>query len=107
KEIRLWSTGQTWRLFDLAAESVKRYGFPYLMFHRADLHSLLAHALMAHKRDAIHLACKVTGVEQHAGGVTVRFHDGSVAHGDVLIGADGVHSTVRHALFGADRPEFL
>src|SRR5215469_1424528 len=38
KEIRLWSTGQTWKLFDLGAESVERYGFPYMMFHRGDLH---------------------------------------------------------------------
>src|SRR5581483_12187437 len=31
KEIRLWSTGQTWKLFDLGAESVERYGAPYMM----------------------------------------------------------------------------
>ena len=107
KEIRLWSTGQTWKLFDLAAESVKRYGFPYLMFHRADLHGVLAEAVIARKRSAIHLGHKVVGVEQDAGGVTLRFADGGAARGNALIGADGVHSTVRHALFGADRPEFL
>ena len=39
KEIRLWSTGQTWKLFDLGAVSVERYGFPYMMFHRGDLHA--------------------------------------------------------------------
>ena len=38
KEIRIWNTGQTWKLFDLGAESVARYGYPYLMFHRGDLH---------------------------------------------------------------------
>src|SRR5437868_9997927 len=36
KEIRLWSTGQTWKLFDLGAISVERYGFPYVMFHRGE-----------------------------------------------------------------------
>ena len=41
KEIRLWSTGQTWKLFDLGAVSVERYGFPYMMFHRGDLHAVL------------------------------------------------------------------
>ena len=45
KEIRLWSTGQTWKLFDLATELVKRYGFPYPIFHRADLHGVLAEAV--------------------------------------------------------------
>src|SRR5947199_7889559 len=38
KEVRLWSTGQTWKLFDLGATSVQRYGFPYMMLHRGDLH---------------------------------------------------------------------
>jgi salicylate hydroxylase len=30
KRIRLWSSGRTWPLFDLGAESVARYGYPYL-----------------------------------------------------------------------------
>src|SRR6185369_2350829 len=34
KCIRLWNTGQEWRLFDLGRESVSRYGFPYLMLYR-------------------------------------------------------------------------
>ena len=42
KEIRLWSTGQTWKLFDLGAESVARYGFPYFTVYRPDLLSALA-----------------------------------------------------------------
>ena len=29
KEIRLWSTGQTWKLFDLGRTSVAKYGYPY------------------------------------------------------------------------------
>src|SRR5690554_3563907 len=36
KRIRLWSTGQTWPLFDLGSESVQRYGYPYLTVYRAD-----------------------------------------------------------------------
>src|SRR4051812_19774871 len=31
KEIRLWNTGQTWKLFDLGATSVAQYGYPYFM----------------------------------------------------------------------------
>jgi len=55
KEIRLWSTGQTWKLFDLAAESVKRYGYPYLMFHRGDLHRVLAQGVAVLKANAVRL----------------------------------------------------
>ena len=44
KQVRLWNTGQTWKLFDLGEASVQKYGFPYLMFHRADLHAVLLSA---------------------------------------------------------------
>src|SRR5580693_8862108 len=37
KEIRLWSSGETWPLFDLGATAVAEYGFPYLFVHRGDL----------------------------------------------------------------------
>src|SRR5436305_492493 len=55
KEIRLWNTGETWRLFDLGAESVVRYGAPYFMTHRADLHQTLIDAVRALATNAIHL----------------------------------------------------
>src|ERR1044072_7731632 len=55
KEIRLWSTGQTWKLFDLGAESVERYGYPYVMFHRGDLHAMLLNAIRSERPDAIKL----------------------------------------------------
>ena len=47
KEIRIWNTGQTWKLFDLGAESVARYGYPYFRFHRGDLHGILVEAVRA------------------------------------------------------------
>ncbi len=59
KEIRLWSTGQTWKLFDLGAESVERYGYPYVMFHRGDLHTMLLNAIRSARPDAIKLNRKM------------------------------------------------
>ena len=106
KEIRLWSTGQTWKLFDLGAESVERYGFPYMMFHRGDLHAALLDAIRRERPDAIHLNCKCTGIAQNEHSVTVQFEGGETATAPLAIGADGVQSRVRLAVFGADRPEF-
>lgn len=106
KELRLWNTGETWPMFDLGAESVQRYGFPYYMFHRADLHDVLAAAVRREKPDAIHLNAKATGCDPAGERPTLRFSDRPSVSCDVLVGADGVHSVVRQALFGPDQPQF-
>jgi salicylate hydroxylase len=104
KEVRLWSTGETWKLFDLGAESIARYGFPYITVYRPDLLGVLADAVRREKSDAIRLGMKVAGFSQGER-VTLRTDKGEL-EGDALIGADGVHSTIRQALFGADKPTF-
>ncbi len=104
KEVRMWNTGETWKLFDLGAESVERYGFPYFTVYRPDLLSALAEAVRREKPDAIHLRSKCTGFSQ---GKTVTLQlEKKQLRGDALIGADGVHSHIREALFGADKPSF-
>ena len=105
KEIRHWKTGETWKLFDLGPVSIERYGFPYFTVYRPDLLGVLADAVRKLKPDAIHLGARCTGLQQDDDGVTLEF-EGGKASGDALVGADGVHSRVRQALFGADRPEF-
>lgn len=106
KEVRLWSTGQTWKLFDLGAESVARYGFPYYLLYRPDLHGLLERHVRALKPDAIHLGAKAVSCVQHPDGVELIFEDGTSRKGTALIGADGVHSKIRHAVFGTSSAEF-
>jgi salicylate hydroxylase len=105
KEVRLWNTGQTWKLFDLGAESVARYGFPYFLVYRPDLLDILARAVSREKADAIHLGARCTALAQDGSRVLLRW-EGGEATGDALVGADGVHSRIRQALFGADAPEF-
>lgn len=106
KVVRLWNTGETWPLFDLGAESVRRYGFPYLMFHRADLHAALAGAVAAIDPGAVRLGARLVSLAEEGGGVRLDFADGRTARGDAVVGADGIHSVVRRHLFGADRPRF-
>jgi salicylate hydroxylase len=106
KEIRLWNTGETWKLFDLGAESVALYGYPYFTVYRPDLLQVLIDAVRAIKPDAVHLNARCESFEQDDNGVTLRFAGGPFARGDALIGADGVHSKIRQALFGKDQPEF-
>ena len=106
KEIRLWNSGETWKLFDLGAESVARYGAPYFMIHRADLHGVLIDAVRALKPDAIRLGARATGFDDDGRTVTLHLANGERVSGDALIGADGVRSRICNILAGDDRPEF-
>ena len=106
KEIRLWSTGEKWKLFDLGEESVDRYGFPYVFFHRADLHGILLNAVCRVKPNAVHLAMRCTALRQLGDEVILEFAGGNTLSASIVVGADGVHSVVRNALFGADYPQF-
>lgn len=107
KRVRLWNTGQAWPLFDLGAVSRERYGYPYFTLHRADLHAVLADGVRRRSPDAIRLGVKVDGHRQRDDGrVTVHAADGTTLVADLVIGADGVHSRTREALFGPDAPRF-
>jgi len=106
KEIRHWQTGETWKLFDLGPVSIERYGAPYFTVYRPDLLDVLARAVRRAKPDAIHLGARCRGFTQDDESATLQLENGATVRGDALIGADGVHSRTRQALFGADRPEF-
>ena len=106
KQVRLWSTGQTWKLFDLGAESVEKYGFPYYLIYRADLHALMERRVRALQPNAIKLGAKAIGFVQDAEGVEVELENGHRVRGDILIGADGVHSRIRGAMFGQANAQF-
>lgn len=106
KEIRLWNSGQSWKLFDLGTESVSRYGYPYYTVYRADLHKLLVDAVVACKADAIHLASRCVDVEQDGKRAVVRLENGASHTADVVIAADGVHSVIRSKLIAPDTPVF-
>jgi salicylate hydroxylase len=106
KEVRLWNTGRTWKLFDLGADATMRYGSPYFTVYRADLHLALAAAVRRAKPDAIHLNARCESFTQTDQSVTVRLESGEEVTGTALVGADGVHSRIRGTLFGQDSPTF-
>ncbi len=106
REIRHWSTGETWNWFELGTTSAERYGTPHVMLHRGDLHGILADAVLTLKPDALMLGKRCVAVTQSADRAAVHFDSGETVSGAFVIGADGIHSQVRACLFGADRPQF-
>ena len=89
-------------VFGEAAE--QRYGAPYLLGHRGDLHAALASAV---PDGVVRLDHKLTGLAQQAdGGVKLTFANGHTTTVDAVVAADGVHSLVKETLFGPSEPNF-
>lgn len=107
KEVRIWNSGQTFKLFDLGEDSVRRFGAPYWFVHRGDLNSVLRDAVLALKPDAIHTGARCLGFTEKDGRVTLDIEGGRKAQGDVLIAADGVHSLMRQQMFDSGKSEFM
>ncbi len=78
------------------AEVAARFGAPSLCALRSDLQQVLLHALPS---DTVRLGCQVASFEQTPGKVQVTLEDGSTLAADLLVGADGLHSTVRQQRF--------
>ena len=99
---------RTWRgdiLFDLRTEILpKSVGTLNTVVHRAELLALLLETL---GEDHVQLGATCVGFTQDATGVCARFADGREVQGDVLIGADGLHSVIRAQLFGASQPRYV
>ena len=70
---------------------------------RPALHGVLAKSV---GEDEVQVGTKLVRFEQDEGGVTAHFADGRTARGDVLIGADGLQSTVRKQLLGDSEPRY-
>jgi len=100
---RDWRTGEV--KFDMIfGESAERkFGAPYLLAHRGDLHAALASAVPS---ECVRLGHKLVGLDETGDGVRLSFANGVTSDADALIGADGVHSLVRELLFGASPVNF-
>ena len=106
KIIRHWSTGRSWDIFDLGANSREKYGHPLCMFHRADLHRALVEGVERIDPSVIRLNSRCESVNIDGTWPAVVLQNGERVQGDLIVGADGVHSRVRVAVAGPDKPQF-
>lgn len=106
RQMRVWNTGYTGTSSGNTAYFIERFGFANVAMHRADLHDILVRAVRARKADAIHVNSRLERFEEKDGGVTITLQDGRTYGGDILVGADGLHSKVRRQLFGESKAHF-
>jgi len=106
KEIRMWNTGQRWKLFDLGDDCLARFSAPYWMVHRGDLHRVLLDAFEARSDRPVRLNARVVHAQSTVSGVTFELNDGSQYSAHALLAADGVHSVLREQLLGEDKAQF-
>ena len=105
-ELRMGVSGRRLIRAPLGDTATKRWGSPYLHLHRADLIGVLKAALEVRAPDCLRLGQSVTGYEQDSRSASAVLDGGQRATGDVVIGADGIHSAIRAQMIGADKPVF-
>ncbi len=81
-----------------------RFGAPYAVVHRGELHGVLLQACRAQPRVTLRTSAMVVGYDQDGAAVRARLADGAALEGAALIGADGLHSRVRAQLLGDGAP---
>lgn len=82
----------------------KRFGNPYAVVHRGDLHGVFLKACMDHPLVTLRVSSGVEGYGQAGDTVTVFLTNGERIEGCALIGADGLWSNIRRQLVGDGAP---
>ena len=104
-QVRSANSGKLLGAMRLGSDIAARYGSSYATVHRADLHGLLLGAVQQHTSAQLHLAWSLKSFHQTIEDVTVQSAGGQSIRGDILIGADGLWSTIRQQLLGDGPPQ--
>ena len=103
RDYRAWDTGEGLFWTPLGNRAETTFGAPYYHAHRAELLAVLLAAL---GQQGLRLNSRVSTFGQDADGVAITLADGTTFTGDILVGADGIHSTVRSGLFGQEQARY-
>jgi 2-polyprenyl-6-methoxyphenol hydroxylase-like FAD-dependent oxidoreductase len=88
-------SGERLTTLDLGRPFVERYGYPYFVMHRHDLLDALLTAARADDRITLEPAKELVSIDDAGDAVLVTCADGSRYRAEILVGADGLWSTVR------------
>ena len=96
--------GRTILHVPVGSTAKRRFGYPYGLVHRADLHNVLLQACRTSCLIELISSSPVSRFEDHGSHVCIRLEDGTIRDGAALIGADGLWSRVREHLVGDGKP---
>jgi salicylate hydroxylase len=94
-------TGKRLTTFPLGRDIAARHGAPYGVLHRGDLHDALRSAVAKLPAVTLRHGCSVIAAQSQPESVTVKLAGGEALTGALLIGADGIWSTLRKTVMGA------
>jgi salicylate hydroxylase len=89
---------------DLGDAFRSRFGNPYGVVHRGDLHGVLLKACRDHDLIELRVDSEVVGYDQDGSTVTARLASGDTVTGSLLVGADGLWSKLRTQVIGDGAP---
>jgi salicylate hydroxylase len=89
---------------DLGEKFRARFGNPYAVVHRGDLHGVLVRACRENRNIDLRVNSEVLSYEQDGSFVTARLASGEYVKGCALVGADGLWSNVRRQVVGDGPP---
>lgn len=105
-EARMGQSGRQIFNIPLTDAAAAKWGAPYLHIHRADYIDVLKRALMRLAPQALRLNSQIVSYQQDEIGVTAELSSGAFMDADILIGADGIRSTLRRQVVGEDEAKF-
>ena len=100
---RSWGDGRTVVKTPLGDAVIAAFGFPHYQSHRADVLAMLINAFPAER---LYIGHRLVNFVDRGDHVEATFGNGEHVNADALVGADGIHSTVRQLLFGPANPHF-
>jgi salicylate hydroxylase len=104
QEMRDALTGKLITRIPLGEPFFKRFGQPYAVTHRADIHGTFLKACRDTNLITLENSRRVASYEDHGDRITVLLDDGERVEGCALVGCDGMWSQIRERIIGDGKP---
>jgi len=104
QEMRDALTGELITNIPLGDAFLKRFGQPYGVTHRADIHGAFLKACQGSNLVTLETSRRVDAFKDHGDHVSVTLNNGETVEGRALIGCDGMWSKIRESIVGDGKP---